>query len=102
MGMGHGECPWGRGKWQSGWCEGRVFFEGKEGTSSEVAMRNQEKWFWQRARGRRGSSCKKFVELLLQTREISGTTTYQQAEKMLSSDPAWGCCDPQTRKECFD
>jgi hypothetical protein len=44
---------------------------------------------------------KKFVELLLQTREISGTTTYQQAEKLLSSDPAWSGCDAPTRKECF-
>lgn len=44
---------------------------------------------------------KQFVELLLQTREISGSTTYAEAEKLLSSDPAWSGCKAQTRKECF-
>lgn len=44
---------------------------------------------------------KKFVELLLKTREISGTTTYQQADKLLSHESAWKACDDATRKECF-
>eukprot|EP00401_Gymnodinium_catenatum_P064885 CAMPEP_0117526768 /NCGR_PEP_ID=MMETSP0784-20121206/36454_1 /TAXON_ID=39447 /ORGANISM="" /LENGTH=358 /DNA_ID=CAMNT_0005323003 /DNA_START=31 /DNA_END=1105 /DNA_ORIENTATION=+ len=44
---------------------------------------------------------KRFVELLLKTREISGTTTYPQAEKLLSHDVAWTACDELTRKECF-
>eukprot|EP00928_Gymnodinium_smaydae_P061691 TRINITY_DN45721_c0_g1_i1.p1 TRINITY_DN45721_c0_g1~~TRINITY_DN45721_c0_g1_i1.p1 ORF type:complete len:317 (+),score=76.83 TRINITY_DN45721_c0_g1_i1:79-951(+) len=44
---------------------------------------------------------KKFVELLLNTREISGSTTYEEAEKLLSHDSAWSGCEDQTRKECF-
>merc|ERR1712066_873206 len=44
---------------------------------------------------------KKFVELLLKTREISGSSTYQQAEKLLNHEAAWKACDDATRKECF-
>merc|ERR1712046_185101 len=47
------------------------------------------------------ASRKRFVELLLQTHEISGSTTYAQAEKLLSSDSAWGACGDQTRRDCF-
>merc|ERR1712187_645780 len=47
------------------------------------------------------SARKKFVELLLKTREISGSSTYQQAEKLLMHEAAWKACDDSTRKECF-
>lgn len=44
----------------------------------------------------------RFVELLLKTREVNASTTYAQAEKMLSSSPDWHAVDDATRKECFD
>lgn len=44
---------------------------------------------------------KRFVQLLLKTRDITGTTTYEQAKKLLSHEQAWKACDDATRKECF-
>jgi len=45
---------------------------------------------------------KRFVELLQKTREVSASTTYAQATKLLGSDPAWEAVDDATRKQCFD
>mmetsp|Transcript_67255 Transcript_67255/g.132468 ORF Transcript_67255/g.132468 Transcript_67255/m.132468 type:complete len:250 (+) Transcript_67255:248-997(+) len=44
----------------------------------------------------------KFVELLLNTREISAGTTYEEAKKLLASSDGWHAVDEGTRKECFD
>jgi len=45
---------------------------------------------------------KRFVELLQKTREVSGHTTYEDAEKLLSVSPAWDAVDEGTRRQCFD
>lgn len=45
---------------------------------------------------------KRFVELLLKTREISGGTMYDEAEKLLGNDSSWTACDDITRQECFN
>merc|ERR1712187_835166 len=45
---------------------------------------------------------KKFVELLQKTREVTATTTYEMATKLLGSSPAWDSVDEQTRRQCFD
>lgn len=47
-------------------------------------------------------SRKAFVQLLLQTSEISGSTTYRQAEKILSSQAAWKVYAEKSRKESFE
>lgn len=44
---------------------------------------------------------KLFVELLLKTREITGSSTYEDAQKVLQHDPAWKACALKVRKECF-
>lgn len=44
---------------------------------------------------------KAFVQLLLQAKEISDTTTYKEATKLLSHDKAWKACDDEMREECF-
>mmetsp|Transcript_77174 Transcript_77174/g.213954 ORF Transcript_77174/g.213954 Transcript_77174/m.213954 type:complete len:259 (+) Transcript_77174:1-777(+) len=44
----------------------------------------------------------RFVELLLQTREVSAGTTYEEAKKLLGSSADWHAVDESTRKECFD
>jgi len=43
-----------------------------------------------------------FVELLLKTREVSAGTTYEDARKLLSSNPVWDTVDETTRRECFE
>merc|ERR1712066_658516 len=45
---------------------------------------------------------KKFVELLQKTREVTASTTYDMAVKLLGSSPAWDAVDEQTRRQCFD
>mmetsp|Transcript_57049 Transcript_57049/g.137918 ORF Transcript_57049/g.137918 Transcript_57049/m.137918 type:complete len:573 (+) Transcript_57049:92-1810(+) len=45
---------------------------------------------------------KKFVELLQKTREVTASTTYDMAVKILGSSPAWEAVDEQTRRQCFD
>merc|ERR1712066_26314 len=45
---------------------------------------------------------KKFVELLQKTREVTATTTYEMATKLLGNSPAWDSVDEQTRRQCFD
>mmetsp|Transcript_26599 Transcript_26599/g.58401 ORF Transcript_26599/g.58401 Transcript_26599/m.58401 type:complete len:586 (+) Transcript_26599:43-1800(+) len=45
---------------------------------------------------------KKFVELLQKTREVTASTTYDQAGKLLGSNSAWDAVDEQTRRQCFD
>lgn len=47
-------------------------------------------------------SRKAFVQLLLQTSEISGNSTYRQAEKILSSQAAWKACADKMRRESFE
>mmetsp|Transcript_66980 Transcript_66980/g.160456 ORF Transcript_66980/g.160456 Transcript_66980/m.160456 type:complete len:583 (-) Transcript_66980:105-1853(-) len=44
----------------------------------------------------------KFVELLQKTRDITATSTYKEAEKLLGSSAAWTAVDEQTRRQCFD
>mmetsp|Transcript_64430 Transcript_64430/g.162165 ORF Transcript_64430/g.162165 Transcript_64430/m.162165 type:complete len:362 (-) Transcript_64430:209-1294(-) len=44
----------------------------------------------------------RFVELLLKTKEVSAGTTYEDAEKLLSSTADWDAVDESTRRECFD
>uniref|UniRef100_A0A7S4V633 FHA domain-containing protein n=1 Tax=Alexandrium monilatum TaxID=311494 RepID=A0A7S4V633_9DINO len=43
-----------------------------------------------------------FVELLLKTREVCAGTTYEDARRMLASEPAWDAVDETTRRECFE
>lgn len=45
---------------------------------------------------------KKFVELLQKTRDVTATSTFEEASKILSGSSAWDCIDEQTRKQCFD
>jgi len=45
---------------------------------------------------------KKFVELLQKTREVSASTTYEQAAKLLGNLSAWDAVDDATRRQCFD
>merc|ERR1712129_596444 len=45
---------------------------------------------------------KRFVELLQRTREVTASTTYDMAVKLLGSSPAWDAVDEQTRRQCFD
>lgn len=45
---------------------------------------------------------KAFVELLLKTRDINGSSKYEQAEKLLGHEDAWKACPTTTRKECFN
>lgn len=44
----------------------------------------------------------KFVDLLLKTKEVNASTTFEDAEALLNKDPAWNAVDEDTRKECFD
>merc|ERR1712066_310025 len=44
---------------------------------------------------------KKFVELLQKAREISASTTYKEAQKLLGNTSAWDAVDDQTRRQCF-
>lgn len=44
----------------------------------------------------------RFVELLLKTREVSASTTYEEARKLLCSSADWHAVDEPTRKECFE
>lgn len=44
----------------------------------------------------------RFVELLLKTREVNATTSYEDARRLLSSEAAWDAVDESTRKECFE
>jgi len=47
-------------------------------------------------------SCRsRFVNLLLNTKEVSAGTTYKQAEVLLASNQDWHAVDEPTRKECF-
>jgi len=45
---------------------------------------------------------KRFVELLQRTREVTASTTYDMAVKLLGSSSAWESVDDQTRRQCFD
>eukprot|EP00928_Gymnodinium_smaydae_P087812 TRINITY_DN72008_c0_g1_i1.p1 TRINITY_DN72008_c0_g1~~TRINITY_DN72008_c0_g1_i1.p1 ORF type:complete len:580 (-),score=182.43 TRINITY_DN72008_c0_g1_i1:174-1913(-) len=45
---------------------------------------------------------KKFVELLQKTRDVTASTTYEAAAKLLGSNAAWDAVDEQTRRQCFD
>jgi len=45
---------------------------------------------------------KRFVELLQRTREVTASTTYDMAVKLLGSSSAWEAVDDQTRRQCFD
>mmetsp|Transcript_47930 Transcript_47930/g.111116 ORF Transcript_47930/g.111116 Transcript_47930/m.111116 type:complete len:561 (-) Transcript_47930:9-1691(-) len=45
---------------------------------------------------------KRFVELLQKTREVTASTTYEMAVKLLGSSPAWDAVDEATRRQCFD
>merc|ERR1712178_530101 len=45
---------------------------------------------------------KRFVELLQKTREVTASTTYEQASKLLGSSSAWEAVDEHTRRQCFD
>lgn len=45
---------------------------------------------------------KRFVELLQKTREITASSTYDEAERFFGSLPAWDAIDEQTRRQCFD
>jgi len=45
---------------------------------------------------------KRFVELLQKTREVTGRTTYEDAEKLLGAGAAWDAVDEGTRRQCFD
>lgn len=45
---------------------------------------------------------KRFVELLQKTREVTASTTYDMAEKLLGSVSAWDAVDETTRKQCFN
>jgi len=45
---------------------------------------------------------KRFVELLQKTRDVTASTTYEQASKLLGSSSAWDAVDEHTRKQCFD
>jgi len=45
---------------------------------------------------------KRFVELLQKTRDVTASTTYEQAAKLLGSSSAWDSVDDATRKQCFD
>merc|ERR1712087_797104 len=45
---------------------------------------------------------KRFVELLQRTREVTASTTYDMAVKLLGSSMAWEAVDEQTRRQCFD
>jgi len=45
---------------------------------------------------------KRFVELLQRTREVTASTTYDMAVKLLGSSSAWDAVDDQTRRQCFD
>jgi len=44
----------------------------------------------------------KFVNLLLNTKEVSAGTTYKQAEALLADTADWYCVDVTERKECFE
>lgn len=44
----------------------------------------------------------RFVELLLKTREVNASTTYEEAKALLAENPDWFAVDESTRKECFD
>lgn len=44
----------------------------------------------------------RFVDLLLKTREVNASTTFEDARGLLEKDPAWTAVDEDTRKECFD
>merc|ERR1711920_815971 len=44
---------------------------------------------------------KQFVELLQKAREVTASTTYEMAEKILGNSPAWDAVDDQTRRQCF-
>eukprot|EP00933_Yihiella_yeosuensis_P050754 TRINITY_DN4854_c0_g1_i4.p1 TRINITY_DN4854_c0_g1~~TRINITY_DN4854_c0_g1_i4.p1 ORF type:complete len:274 (-),score=86.03 TRINITY_DN4854_c0_g1_i4:198-1019(-) len=43
-----------------------------------------------------------FVDLLMKTREISGSTTYEDAREILEDKAQWKAVNEDTRKECFD
>lgn len=43
-----------------------------------------------------------FVDLLLKSKEVTGSTTYQEAEVRLGEEDAWKAVDAETRKECFE
>merc|ERR1719478_1047275 len=45
---------------------------------------------------------KKFVELLQKTRDVTASTSFEEASKILSGSSAWDAVDEQTRKQCFD
>jgi len=45
---------------------------------------------------------KRFVELLQKTREVTASTTYEHAAKLMGGSSAWESVDDQTRKQCFD
>lgn len=45
---------------------------------------------------------KRFVELLQKTRDVTASTTYEQASSLLSGNGAWNSVDEQTRRQCFD
>merc|ERR1712194_250541 len=45
---------------------------------------------------------KRFVELLQKSRDMTATTTYDQAAKLLGSSSAWESVDDSTRRQCFD
>uniref|UniRef100_A0A7S2NJI0 WW domain-containing protein n=1 Tax=Zooxanthella nutricula TaxID=1333877 RepID=A0A7S2NJI0_9DINO len=47
-------------------------------------------------------SRKRFVELLQKTREVTASTTYEHAAKLMGGSSAWESVDDQTRKQCFD
>merc|ERR1712083_600136 len=40
--------------------------------------------------------------LLQKTREVTASTTYEMASKLLGTSPAWEAVDDQTRRQCFD
>lgn len=45
---------------------------------------------------------KRFVELLQRTREVTASTTYEMAVKLMGASAAWDAVDEQTRRQCFD
>merc|ERR1712031_29935 len=45
---------------------------------------------------------KRFVELLQKTREVTASSTFEQASKLLRDSPAWDAVDDQTRRQCFE
>merc|ERR1711937_425797 len=47
-------------------------------------------------------SRKRFVELLQCSRDVTASTTYKAAARLLGSNAAWEAVDETTRKQCFD